>query len=64
VMKRFDMPDFRPRRDWVREMKRYGILPPSFDAGQEKVDVYEVERRYWDALWQAGLAVPERRSVR
>ena len=25
--RRFDMPDFRPRADWVREMKRYGILP-------------------------------------
>ena len=25
--RRFDMPGFRPRADWVREMKRYGILP-------------------------------------
>jgi cytochrome c553 len=56
-MKRFDMPDFRPRRDWVREMKRYGILPPSLDLDKEKLDVYEVERRYWDALWKAGLSV-------
>jgi hypothetical protein len=56
-IKRFDMPDFRPRRDWVREMKRYGILPPSLDPDKDKLDVYEVERRYWDALWKSGLSV-------
>ena len=25
--KRFDMPGFVPRADWVRELKRYGVLP-------------------------------------
>ena len=25
-IKRFDMPGFRPRKDWVREMVRFGIL--------------------------------------
>jgi hypothetical protein len=54
-IKRFDMPDFRPRRDWVREMKRYGILPPSLDPDKDKLDVYAIERRYWDALWKHGL---------
>ncbi len=55
-IKRFDMPGFRPRRDWVREMKRYGILPPSLDPDRESLDVYEAERRYWDSLWRAGLS--------
>ena len=26
---RFDMPGFRPRGDWVRELKRFGILTSS-----------------------------------
>ncbi|MCP5109938.1 MAG: hypothetical protein GY953_03790 [bacterium] len=48
--KRFDMPGFRPRQDWVREMKRYGILPAG-DDGTERLDVYAVERKYWESLW-------------
>ena len=49
-MKRFDMPDFRPRLDWVREMKRYGIV--AADAKPEtSLDVYATERRYWESLW-------------
>jgi hypothetical protein len=47
---RFDMPQFRPRSDWVREMKRYGILPESIRP-QDVTDVYAVERDYWRSLW-------------
>jgi hypothetical protein len=49
-IKRFDMPDFRPRPDWVREMKRYGILPSELGLA-EVIDVYAAERRYWASLW-------------
>jgi hypothetical protein len=49
-IKRFDMPGFKPRADWVREMKRYGVLPPDCDPHMP-LDVYEVERRYWESLW-------------
>jgi Hydrazine synthase alpha subunit middle domain/WD40-like Beta Propeller Repeat len=48
--KRFDMPGFTPRPDWVREMRRYGILPQSATAGAV-TDVYTVEREYWRSLW-------------
>jgi hypothetical protein len=49
-IKRFDMPDFRPRKDWVREMKRYGILAADLDSSAA-VDVYAVEKKYWQSLW-------------
>lgn len=48
--KRFDMPGFRPRIDWVREMKRFGILPPGQDPA-DAVDYYALERDYWKSLW-------------
>lgn len=48
--RRFDMPGFRPRHDWVREMKRYGVLPASLSADQV-TNVYEVEQAYWKSLW-------------
>ncbi len=49
-MKRFDMPGFRPRVDWVREMKRFGFLPPEHDPARP-VDYYALERAYWESFW-------------
>jgi hypothetical protein len=49
-MKRFDMPGFEPRPEWVREMKRYGILPPATELASH-IDVYATERDYWKSFW-------------
>jgi hypothetical protein len=49
-VKRFDMPGFRPRIDWVREMIRYGVLPAATDPAAP-IDYYAVEQRYWRSLW-------------
>jgi len=49
-IRRFDMPDFKPRPEWVREMTRYGVLP-SGSAGDPSFDVYAIEQRYWRSLW-------------
>jgi len=55
-IKRFDMSGFRPRPEYVREMKRYGVLPASFDLAKDAIDAYQVDRRYWESLWhQPGL---------
>jgi hypothetical protein len=48
--KRFDMPGFVPRTDWVRELKRYGVLPDGLKPG-DVTDVYAVEAKYWESLW-------------
>jgi hypothetical protein len=49
-IKRFDMPGFRPRPEYVREMKRYGILPRDLPA-DTLIDVYATDRKYWESLW-------------
>jgi hypothetical protein len=49
-VKRFDMPDFRPRPEYIREMKRFGILPPDFEPN-DPVDVYELDQSYWKSFW-------------
>ncbi|MGO9920983.1 MAG: hypothetical protein ACLQIB_40635, partial [Isosphaeraceae bacterium] len=46
-IKRFDMPGFRPRPEYVREMKRFGVLPASLDLEKDPIDVYSLDRRYW-----------------
>jgi len=49
--KRFDMPDFRPDEHYVREMKKYGILPADCNPNTDPVDVYALDRAYWKSLW-------------
>lgn len=44
---RFDMPHFRPMPQYLREMRRYGVLPRDH-ADDALVNVYELDRRYWD----------------
>ncbi|MBI5385577.1 MAG: discoidin domain-containing protein [Verrucomicrobia bacterium] len=58
-IKRFDMPGFRPRPEWVREMKRYGVLPAE-SSDRDPLDVYAVEKRYWQSLWPKLDAVVHR----
>jgi len=49
-IKRFDMPGFQPPPQYLREMRRYGILPADF-PDERPVDPYELDRRYWESLW-------------
>ena len=44
---RFDMPDFRPRRGYIREMRRYGILQDE----DGPINPYTLDRAYWESLW-------------
>jgi hypothetical protein len=50
AIKRFDMPGFRPRPQYLREMKRYGVLPLDH-ADDAPIDPYQLDRRYWESLW-------------
>jgi len=55
-IKRFDMPGFRPRPEYLREMRHYGVLPANHPA-DAPVDFYDLDRRYWQSLWhRAGAA--------
>ena len=54
TIKRFDMPDFRPRPQYLREMKRYGVLAPDH-PDDALVDPYDLDRRYWESLWHRGM---------
>ena len=47
---RFDMPNFKPRPAYIREMKRYGVLPTDL-APDANVNVYQTDQRYWESLW-------------
>ena len=42
---------FKPNRQYVREMKKYGILPVSFDLAKDEIDIFETDQRYWESFW-------------
>lgn len=46
---------FVPRRDYVREMIRYGVLPVDHDFNAP-VDPFELDKAYWKTFWY----VPQR----
>jgi hypothetical protein len=48
--KRFDMPGYRPSMPYVREMKRYGILPERLGP-DDPVDAYATDQAYWRSFW-------------
>jgi hypothetical protein len=63
VIKRFDMPGFRPNGPYLREMKHYGILPDDH-RDDAPVDPYELDRRYWKSLWYQAPLPPANRGGR
>ncbi|MBI5385315.1 MAG: hypothetical protein HZA90_11595 [Verrucomicrobia bacterium] len=48
---RYGTPEFKPNAQYVRELKRYGILPPAFDLAKDPINVFEADQRYWQSLW-------------
>jgi mono/diheme cytochrome c family protein len=55
---RYGTPDFRPNRQYVREMKRYGVLPASFDLARDKIDIFQTDQAYWRSFWHDPKANP------
>ena len=55
-IKRFDMPGFKPRPQYVREMRNYGVLPPDH-PDDAAIDVYALDRAYWESLWHREMSL-------
>ncbi|MHC4111599.1 MAG: HzsA-related protein [Planctomycetota bacterium] len=48
---RFGTTAFKPNRQYVREMKRFGVLKPEFNLDREPIDIFETDQRYWELFW-------------
>jgi hypothetical protein len=44
-------PGWKPNPQYVREMKRFGILPESFDLAKDTLDPFATDQAYWRSLW-------------
>ena len=58
-IKRFDMPGFRPRAEYLRQLQRYGLITPQQDSDRAPCDVYQLERQYWNAVNKRALAIQD-----
>ena len=45
-------PGWKPNPQYVREMKRFGLLPETFDLAKEALDPFAMDQAYWRSLWQ------------
>ncbi|MCP4591980.1 MAG: hypothetical protein GY842_14695, partial [bacterium] len=45
------MPGFKPNAQYIREMKKFGVLPDRFDLSLDPIDVFETDQRYWRLFW-------------
>ena len=48
---RYDLPGWRPNENYIRWMKRWGILPESFDPAKDCLDPFATDQAYWRSLW-------------
>ena len=48
---RFGTPGFKPNHQYLREMKKYGVLQADFTPGADGIDVYATDQAYWKSLW-------------
>ena len=44
-------PGWKPNPQYVREMKRFGILPEAFDLAKDNLDPFATDQAYWRSLW-------------
>ena len=58
---RFNMTHFRPEPEYLREMKRFGVLGPEYQPG-DLINVYDTDREYWQSMWHT--PAPSRRVGR
>ena len=48
---RYGSEGFEPNHQYVREMKRYGIVPDSFQWSEESLNVFQSDQAYWESFW-------------
>lgn len=51
---RYGTPGFRPNRQYVRELKKYGVLSADFDAKRSPIDIFAADEQYWRSYWLGG----------
>ncbi len=49
----YGTPRFQPNPQYIREMRRFGIMPSDFDPAHNSIDIFQADRAYWQSFWRA-----------
>jgi hypothetical protein len=47
----YGTPDFRPNRQYIREMVRFGVLGPEYQQRNKPIDFFQTDQQYWKLFW-------------
>ena len=61
---RFGTPGFQPNPQYVRELKKYGVIPPGFDLARQPLDYFAADQAYWRSLWTSPDRCSDRESLK
>ena len=53
------MPGFQPRAEYLRQLRRYGLITPKQTSDRTPCNVYQLERRYWNAVNKRALSIQD-----
>ncbi len=48
---RYGTSGFKPNAQYIREMKKYGVLPSDFKEDPASINYFDLEQQYWRSLW-------------
>ncbi len=51
-------PGWQPNPQYLREMKRFGLLPDSYDPAKDPFDPFAMDQAYWRSLWPLAARTP------
>ncbi|MEI6674309.1 MAG: hypothetical protein WCO57_03930 [Verrucomicrobiota bacterium] len=52
------MPGWKPNPQYLREMKRFGLLPDAYDPATDPFDPFAMDQAYWRSLWPLAARTP------
>jgi len=47
----FGTPEFKPNRQYIREMIRFGVLGPEYEQSNKPIDFFQTDQQYWKLFW-------------
>lgn len=55
----YSVDDWQPNEHYIREMKRYGVLPDDYDRRTGQMSPFEMDRRYYELFYPQGTGKPD-----
>ena len=48
---RYGTQGFEPNHQYLREMKKYGVMSDALEWSDQDLDVFQADQAYWKSFW-------------